>query len=191
MSSSPTSETLVLAPLAVEAMAIGRGHRFRVVRTGMGPARSKRAVRRLSDEPAETIVVVGVCGALDPTLEPGDVFVADEVRGPKATFQCEADGVAEALEAAGLRVARGALVSTDHVVRGSERQRLREAGARAVDMESAYLAPLGDGRRFAVIRVVVDTPSRELTRAIHTAVAGARALRTLGHIGRVLDQLVV
>jgi len=192
MTMSPSPETtLVLAPLAVEALAIGRGHRFRVVRTGMGPKRSRRAVRRLSDEPAETIVVVGVCGALDPALEPGDVFVADEVRGPTTSFRCDADDVASALHAAGLRVARGTLVSTDHVVRGPERQSLRDAGARAVDMESAYLAPLADGRRFAVVRVVVDTPSREINRAIQTAVAGARALRTLGRIGRVLDRLVV
>jgi nucleoside phosphorylase len=184
------SSTLVLAPLAVEAIAIGRRPNYRVVRTGMGPARSRRAVQRLSSRRAETVVVVGVCGALDPSLCSGDVFVADEVRGSRHAYTCDADPVACALETAGMTVARGTLVSTDHVVHGEERAALFAAGARAVDMESAFLAPLGDGRRFAVVRVVVDTPSRELSRALHTAVAGARALRTLGHIGSVLDQLV-
>jgi 4-hydroxy-3-methylbut-2-enyl diphosphate reductase len=180
---------LVLAPLAVEAIAVGRGQRFRVVKTGMGAKKSRRAARRLEDEPATTVVVVGVCGALDPTLEPGAVFVADEVRGEGAAVACAADEVASALESAGLSVARGTLVSTDHVVTGAEREALRETGARAVDMESAYLSSLAEGRRFAVVRVVVDTPSRELRHALHTAVAGARALRILGRIGRVLDQL--
>ncbi len=180
---------LILAPLAVEAMALGRGLRHRVIKTGMGPARSRRAARRLEDEQADRVFVVGVCGALDPALSPGDVFVADEVRGPDKTVTCDADQVAEALEAAGLGVVRGVLVSTDHVVTGAERAALHDEGAHAVDMESFFLSSLARGRRFAVVRVVVDTPSRELGRALHTAVAGARALRTLGRIGSVLDQL--
>jgi 4-hydroxy-3-methylbut-2-enyl diphosphate reductase len=156
----------------------------------MGPLKSARAVQRLSDDDAETVIVVGVCGALDPALRPGDVFVADEVRGAGAARSCDGEEIATLLAGAGMNVARGVLLSTDHIVTGEEREVLRRSGARAVDMESAHLAPLADGRRFAVVRVVVDTPSRELSRALSTAAAGARALRTLGRIGRILDQLV-
>ncbi len=104
-------------------------------------------------------------------------------------MKCAAGDVAAALANAGLPIARGTLVSTDHLVNGGEREALLAEGARAVDMESAYLSALATGRRFAVVRVVVDTPSRELGHALHTAAAGARALRILGRIGRVLDQL--
>ncbi|MBW2460872.1 MAG: 1-hydroxy-2-methyl-2-butenyl 4-diphosphate reductase [Deltaproteobacteria bacterium] len=182
---------LVLAPLAVEALAIGRRAGYRVVRTGMGPDKSRRAVRKLAGSGSGAIAVVGLCGALDPVLRPGDVFVADEVRGPDGVVVvCAADEVAALCEAAGLKAVRGALVSTDHIVTGEERTALFAEGARAVDMESAYLAELAAGRRFAVIRVVVDTPSRELSSALHTAVGGARALRVLGRIGAALDHWV-
>ncbi len=181
---------LVLAPLAVEAIAIGRRAGYRVVRTGMGPDKSRRAVRKLRGSGSGAIAVVGFCGALDPALHPGDVFVADEVRGPDGVVVCDADEVAALCEAAGLKVVRGALVSTDHIVTGEERAALFAEGARAVDMESAYLAELAAGRRFAVIRVVVDTPSRELSSPLHTAVGGARALRVLGRIGAALDHWV-
>lgn len=185
-----SSQTLVLAPLAVEAVAVGRRRSYRVVRTGMGPAKSRRAVRKLASSPADAIAVVGVCGALDPTLRPGDVFVADEVRGAGAAVSCQGDDVAALCEAAGLTVARGTLVSTDHLVHGAERAALFATGARAVDMESAYLADLASGRRFAVIRVVVDTPTEELSSALTTAVGGARALYTLSRIGSALEHWV-
>ena len=38
---------------------------------------------RLRGIPARAVAVVGVCGALDPSLRPGDVVVATEVRGPE------------------------------------------------------------------------------------------------------------
>jgi 4-hydroxy-3-methylbut-2-enyl diphosphate reductase len=67
----------------------------------------------------------------------------------------------------------------DHVVSGAERGELRRAGAIAVDMESAWLAEGASDRPFAVVRVVVDTPGRELRRPLATARGGVRALRTL------------
>lgn len=184
-------DTLVLVPLAVEAMAIGRRRGYRIVCTGMGSRKSERAVHRLAGSRVEAIAVVGVCGALDPSLRPGDVFVADEVRGPNGVVTCDADGIAALCEAAGLPVARGALISTDHLVTGRERATLFGEGARAVDMESAFLATLAEGRRFAVVRVVVDTVSRELFSPLRTAVAGARALRVLRRVGAALDQWTI
>src|SRR5204862_125250 len=60
-----------------------------------------------------------------------------------------------------------------------EREELRRAGAIAVDMESAWLAAAAGARPLAVVRVVVDTPGRELRRPLATARGGLRALRTL------------
>ena len=63
--SSRTSEAdkrlLIAAPLRIEARALRRGARnARVVRTGMGPERSRRAVAGLRGHPAERVVVAGV-----------------------------------------------------------------------------------------------------------------------------------
>ena len=46
-------------------------------------------------------------------------------------------------------------------------------------MESAWLAAAAAGRPFAVLRVVVDTPSRSLWRPLATLVGGLKAMRVL------------
>jgi len=52
------------------------------------------------------------------------------------------------------------------------------AGAIAVDMESVWLAPAARGRPFAVLRVVLDSPTHELLRP-GAAVSMVRAARVL------------
>ena len=177
---------LVCAPLAVEALALGMGERLRVVRTGMGAARSRKSAERLAREPGRGLVVAGFGGALDPSLEPGDVVVADAVSGPDGRASCVSEALAEALRAVGLRVKVGTIACRDHVVAGDERRKLFEEGACAVDMESAWLAAGASGRPFAVVRAVVDTPSRELSRVFHTLRGGSRGFRSLSRVGRTL-----
>jgi hypothetical protein len=64
-------------------------------------------------------------------------------------------------------------------VRGAERGRLHAQGAIAADMESASLAAaVGRPAHVAVLRVVVDSPGRELARP-GIVVDGPRALRIL------------
>jgi 4-hydroxy-3-methylbut-2-enyl diphosphate reductase len=88
--------------------------------------------------------------------------------------------VAAELRRRGLRVHVGPLVSTARLVRGSaERERLAQSGAIAVDMESAWLAEAAGDRPLAVVRAVVDTPDRELRRALHTVSGALRAGRAL------------
>jgi 4-hydroxy-3-methylbut-2-enyl diphosphate reductase len=70
-------------------------------------------------------------------------------------------------------------------VHGAERAELAASGALAVDMESAMLAAAVDDGALAVLRVVVDTPSRPLFHPA-TASAGVTALATLGRLGPVL-----
>jgi 4-hydroxy-3-methylbut-2-enyl diphosphate reductase len=158
----------------------------RVVRTGMGPDRSRAAARTLAREPGRAVVVAGFGGALDPSLEPGDVVVADAVSGPDGRAPCESESIAEALRSAGLRVVVGTIACRDHVVEGDERRALFEQGARAVDMESAWLAPAASGRPFAVVRAVVDTPGRELRRILTTLRGGSRGFQSLARVGGAL-----
>jgi 4-hydroxy-3-methylbut-2-enyl diphosphate reductase len=159
-------DLVVTAALRIEAHALRRGLRgVSVLRTGMGPGRARAAVQRLRVESARSVAVAGLCGALDPALEPGTLFVASELRGGEcAALRLEPAPLCAALERLGLEACVGPLVSVDHVVRGAERERLHESGAIAVDMESAWLAP-GAGRRpLAVLRAVFDGPGRETLR---------------------------
>ena len=131
---------------------------------------------------------MGFCGALDPALEPGDVVVASEVRGAvDAPFKCDhLGGIAAALARAGVSARQGPIVSVPKLSRGAERARLAESGAIAVDMESAWLAAAANGRPFAVLRAVVDTPSRELV-SVATLSGGLKAYRALRRAAGALE----
>jgi 4-hydroxy-3-methylbut-2-enyl diphosphate reductase len=207
------SDLLVAVPLRLEALAIKAGGRkLHIQKTGMGPARSHAAVPRLRSDPAAALAVMGVCGGLDDHCEPGDVVVADELLdgerdeysdigaeessepGNIARFvrlACPSAGpLAEALQRRGIAVRKAAVVSVAHIAHGEKRIELRERGGVVVDMESAWLADGAQGRPFAVIRVVADTPSREVTRPLLTLAGAARAALSLRRVAAVLEELV-
>jgi len=166
VSDAAPGRLLVAAPLRIEARALRRGApALHVLHTGAGPRRARRAADRLLLEPADCVVVAGLCGALDAELAPGDVVLATEVRGPeRRTALAAAGALRRSLDTEGLRVLAAPIVSVDHVVRGNERRVWSARGARAVDMESAWLAPGAGGRPLAVVRVVLDGPGHELLR---------------------------
>jgi 4-hydroxy-3-methylbut-2-enyl diphosphate reductase len=190
------NDVLVTAPLRLEALAIRAGARgLRIHKSGMGRDRSHAAVPILRGDPAAALVVMGVCGGLDDECEPGDVVIAEELldgeRSADERLPCpSAEPLAEALERGGVRVRRGAVVSVARIAHGEKRVELRERGGVVVDMESAWLAPGAGGRPFAVIRVVADTPSREVTRPLLTLAGAGRAALSLRRTAAVLERLV-
>jgi 4-hydroxy-3-methylbut-2-en-1-yl diphosphate reductase len=181
------NDVLVAAPLALEQALIRSGARgARVRKTGMGPQKSLAAVERLRAEPARGLLVLGFCGGLDAQSRPGEVIVADEVlasgdegHDPVRAACHGAERLAGALEDAGLSVRRGAIVGVGRIATGQRREELRAAGALAVDMESPWLSAGAGDRAFAVVRVVLDSPSHELFRlqAVGGALMAAQALR--------------
>lgn len=183
----PDRALLVAAPMRWEAATLRRGlPPDVVVRTGMGRARSATAVARLRRERPAALAVAGFGGALTDDLAPGDVVVATEVRDGSTVVPCpSAPLLAGALRAQGLTVHTGPIHTADHVVHGLGRTALAATGALAADMESAYLAPAADGRPFAVVRVVVDTPGRPLVHP-GTLGAGVRATAVLARVGPAL-----
>ena len=179
-----TGGLLILTPLPVERLALGAAAAVpgvRVMQTGMGPERARRAVEIARDVDAGAVAIVGFCGALEPNLKPGDLVVATEVRtayGP--SLPCSSAPLVATLRRLGVdRVHAGPIVSVGHIARDHERMELRATGALAVDMESAWLAEAARGRPLAVLRAVVDTPQRELRRVWSTAVGGIAAYRKL------------
>jgi 4-hydroxy-3-methylbut-2-en-1-yl diphosphate reductase len=190
------SDVLVAAPLRLEALAIRAGaRRLRIHKTGMGRERSHAAVAKLQGDPAASLVVMGVCGGLDEGCEPGDVVIAEELLDGEQSVDrrliCpSAEPLVEALERRGIAVRRGGVVSVAHIAHGEKRVELRERGAIAVDMESAWLADGARGRPFAVIRVVADTPSREVTRPLLTLAGVGRAALSLRRVAAAFEGLV-
>ena len=73
----------------------------------------------------------------------------------------------------------GPVASSFRPVWGAGRAAFADQGVLAADMESAWLAQAAAGRPFAVLRVVLDTPDRELYRPLATLTGAVAAWRTL------------
>jgi 4-hydroxy-3-methylbut-2-en-1-yl diphosphate reductase len=183
-------DLLVLAPLTVEASAARRGAPWaNVQRTGMGPRRSARSAELARRKPGCAVMIAGFCGALDPELEPGDVVLPTELRGPTGTTVCDDTTIlAGVLRRAGFRVHRGPIASTQRLVLGSRRRALARSGALAVDMESAWLASAVGGQPLVTLRVVMDTSRDELYRPLRTLAAAAAAYRTLRDACKLVEE---
>jgi 4-hydroxy-3-methylbut-2-en-1-yl diphosphate reductase len=199
------SELLVAAPLSVEALAIRSVRpRFRVCTTGMGPRRASAAVDRLSADPARALAVLGFGGGLARDSRLCDVVVADQVveldehglqSGGRIACQGSA-ALAELLAEVGLSAQVGLVASVREIITGDARERMLASGAVAVDMESAWVAKAARGRPFAVVRVLSDTPDRELRRLLPvgpplpTPVDVVRVMAALRIAARALDTVV-
>jgi 4-hydroxy-3-methylbut-2-enyl diphosphate reductase len=187
MSTSPAHELRqrpfldVVAPLSVEARAVRAGApSARVHRIGMGPRRAARSAHIAREGVGGAVLIAGFCGALDPSLEPGDVVLASELRGPTGTTPCDDPTIlAGTLRRGGLRVHVGPIASSQRLVLRERRRALQRSGALAVDMESAWLAPAAQDRPLVAMRVVLDTHRHELHRPLRTVAAAATAYRAL------------
>ncbi len=182
------SPLLVLAPLRIEELALGKIPGARVLRTGMGPARARIAAARAQAVEASAVAVAGLCAGVAPALRAGDVVCATELVGEDGSAIAVPGSalLAAALRRRGLTVHVGPLFSAGRILGPAERRALPE-GILGVDMESAWLAAGAAGRPFAVVRVVVDVAGRELADP-RLALAGPRALLSLRRIGPALAE---
>jgi 4-hydroxy-3-methylbut-2-en-1-yl diphosphate reductase len=182
---------LVLAPLALEARAVRNAAPWaEVLKIGMGPRRAARSAQLSiaagGDQPT---LIAGFCGALDPDLEPGDVVLASELRGPTGTIACDDPTIlAGVLRRGGMNVRIAPIASSQRLVLGERRRTLYRTGAVAVDMESAWLAPAVRRRPLVTLRVVLDTNHRELLRPLRTLRGTAIAYRALSRACSLLEE---
>ena len=181
-------QVTVLTPMALEAAAARRGAPWaNVRRTGMGARRAAQYARTHDHSDAAAVVIAGFCGALDPSFEPGDVVLASELRGPQGTVTCADPTIlAGVLRRGGLRVHVAPVASERSLVTGPRRRALAQSGAAAVDLESAWLAPSAGARPLHALRVVLDTPSRELRNPVTSATGTVAACRTLRRAASLL-----
>ena len=139
------------------------GHRVFLAAGGVGAARAARAVETAPE--ADAVISLGFCGALDPTLGPGDILVATAVRSAEATFP------ARLLYGACAYVS-GSVWSAEQVVRtAAEKAVLRAGGASVVEMEAAGVARAALARSlpFACVKAVTDLAGEDLATDFQAA----------------------
>lgn len=111
------------------------------------------------------VISCGLAGGLRPGLPTGTALVPARVRRPDGSeLLCDAVAV-DALTRAGVRlgftVVQEPLLTSETLVHGTQRAQWARAGYAGVDMETGLLqAP-----RVACVRVVLDTPEREISPA--------------------------
>jgi len=150
----------VAAATGLEARAVRRAApALHVVETGVALERVHGAAL------GDVVVSCGIAGSLRSDLRSGSVVVPGRVLRPDGEIvDCDPE-LTHRLENASRRLgsepARGALVTTTTLLTGAQRAAWAKRGYEAVDMETGLVR----AKRLACIRVVLDTPDRELSDA--------------------------
>jgi uridine phosphorylase len=132
------------------------GQTLTIQSTGMGGPSAAIVISELADLGVRTAIRVGTCGALRPELALGELLVVTKALAFDGTSRALAaqepldpdPGLLDALRTSGAGP-EGRVVSTDLFYDGpeDEQQRWVDAGAVAVDMETASLFALAERRR--------------------------------------------
>ncbi len=149
----------IIAATGFEAAAIRRSAPgARVVQAGVG-------LPSVSDESYEVVESCGLAGGLREDVPTGSIVIPWEVATPSGeTIACD-PRLSAALVAAARRLGRTPLqerlLTSATLITGSARAAWAQRGFVAADMETGFLR----ARRIAAVRVILDTPRRELSDA--------------------------
>lgn len=139
---------------------------FRAFVAGIGCGAS---AKRLEDETEnfapDLIVLIGYCGACNPSLENGD-FIFEPCGDPRI------DAFAE--QTLGCR--RAKIASVDATADSAEKQKLSDDGFDAVEMEKKYFKPIAEtrGAKFLHVRCVSDSKKSRLPASLLDSVMDRR-----------------
>ncbi|HEY5339449.1 MAG TPA: hypothetical protein VIK27_00355 [Candidatus Aquilonibacter sp.] len=108
-------------------------------------------------------ISVGLAGGLNADLPTGTVVIPDLVAQTNGTMthcdQTFTSALRESAATLGIAYVTAPLLTSATLIIGNGRERWAREGYAAVDMESAFIP----ATRLAVVRVVLDTPLRELS----------------------------
>jgi adenosylhomocysteine nucleosidase len=157
------------------------GAEVALVASGIGNRRAVENARRAFDEVrnVDRVILTGVAGALADKLEIGDVVLGDRLMTragdsthPARTIEVPLDyfeWASSALDAGGIRHARGAILTVKYplTTEAEKRDAGAATGAIAVDMETAVIAFEAEARciPFIAIRTIMDTVEHDLAGA--------------------------
>ena len=147
---------------------------------GGGEAGAAKAVAELLAGGATSLISFGLCGGLDPRLQPGDIVIPDAVVDGDERWEVDPTLRARLGEGEG-----GALYAGEVLVSPKDKRHThRTLGAVAVDVESAAVARAGVP--FAVLRAVCDPASRGLPPAAQVSLDGRGRVNVLRVAAAVL-----
>jgi hypothetical protein len=158
MGTPDASGVTVVTATPLETWAVRRAVRGgRIVEAGVGLGRLP--ARDIDN----AVVTCGLAGAVRRGLPTGSVVIPEKVLRPNGEWvTCDPLLVGDLVAAAralGLEPERGPLGTATTIVRGQGRRSWAERGCVAVDMETGRLT----AARIAAVRVVLDTPERDLS----------------------------
>ena len=146
-----------------------------LVRSGMGRDRARRALVEIAEKwELKEVISIGYAGALDPSLEVGDLVVADQVIAIDTSRPGE-EMKSYSLDKEIFKTIAGdhgrILLTVDRVAATPEdKKQLRDRySAVAVDMETSALAEEAQARNlsFISVRAITDTADQELIDCSH------------------------
>jgi hopanoid-associated phosphorylase len=198
----PDAPLLVVTGMKREAACVV-GDRIVTLCSGANVAALRLELDRLAEAPFSAVISFGLAGALDYSLRPGDLVVADLVVSGEARHETHgrlSDALAEGVAAKGCKALPGAIVGVDRpAMNAAAKASLRQtAGAAAVDMESHVAAEFARARRipFATLRAISDPAGRALPPLaakaltpqgdIDGALVAREVLRAPGQIGGLI-----
>lgn len=161
--------TLVVTPMTREARASGRDTFISGTRGA-----ADRVIARLDQQPADVVLIAGVCGGLDPSLAPGALILGRRLLAEGKPELTPDDAAFHAVRR-GMRRARLPFVSSSllSIDRPIESVRARTDawnayGAAGVDMETYDIASALSQRgvRWLALRSVLDPAGFTLPRAV-------------------------
>ncbi len=175
MASEPVDRIAILAPMQSELLPLvrllslkqprsgdrrlfwGTLGRVEVVATttGIGPRAAARAAERVLDStPVQHLVVVGIAGGIGPSIAIGDLVIPELVIDLAAGAEYRPSMIGDT-------EARGTLATLNEVlIDPTKAARLAQQGVTAVDMETAAIAAICEGRGcpWSVFRAISDRP---------------------------------
>jgi adenosylhomocysteine nucleosidase len=146
-------------PLAYACEALIGARRWLLAADGPGPRLARRAAAEaFKCARPRAVLSTGLCGALDPALHSGELFLVTGVQTEQRQY--ETRGLA-----AGQRMPSGTAWSCDRVVTTrAEKGVLRARGAAVVEMEAAAVAEEAEREEtpFYCVRVISDEAHEDL-----------------------------
>lgn len=148
----------VVTATSVEAKAARRAMPGRdVIEAGIALCHPERV------EGLHAVISCGLAGGLHHHLPTGTVVIPFDVLRPDGTsMHCDrelSERLIAAARARGTEPVTDPIVTTTHLITGDDRRTWSQRGYAAVDMETGLLR----AARVAAVRVVLDTPLRELS----------------------------